>query len=55
MTDIEFTVKIKMPYNSEQTARFYLQSVLEEIKRKKDLINISDFKILDSEDDKKNK
>lgn len=46
--EIEFTIKIKMPYTSEETAKFYLISVLEEIKRKKDLINISDFEILES-------
>lgn len=51
MKEIEFIIKIKMPYNSEQTARFYLQSVLEEIKRNKDLINISDFEILESKND----
>ncbi len=46
---ITFTVKITLPYSSENTAKFYLTSVLEEIKLKKDLINISSFEIIESE------
>jgi hypothetical protein len=48
---ITFTVKIKMPYTSEQTAKFYLSSVLEDIKTKKDLINITEYEILESQND----
>lgn len=47
--NIIFTVKITMPYSSENTAKFYLSSVLEDIKLKKDLINITDFEIIESE------
>ena len=38
-----FTVKLVIPSNSKETAHFYLNSVLEELKVKKDLINIKDF------------
>lgn len=46
--EIEFTIKIKMPYHTVETANFYLKSVLEDIKIKKDLINISEFEILEA-------
>jgi hypothetical protein len=46
---ITFTVKITLPYSSENTAKFYLTSVLKDLKLKKDLINIIDFEIIESE------
>jgi hypothetical protein len=46
LKDMEFTVKITIPSYSKEIAHFYLNSILEELKRKKDLINIKDFKII---------
>ena len=44
--DNTFTVKLVIPSRSKETAHFYLNSALEELKLKKDLINIKEFNII---------